>query len=208
MNRLILGSLALFSVSLAHAEGAYLGADVGYAWVDTGAKDTAQALANLAGETVSYKDDGGAVLGRLFLGYNFNENVGIELGYFQSGSVDVDYRSANGQANENYKAKGGDLSLLLRPSVSSGLNGLFLRAGGHYSKVDGKASLAYDDGVTAATYTANGWESGTGFLVGAGYDFKLDKSTNARISYTYMDRLGGVSNADANVLTFGINAGF
>lgn len=208
MKRLIIGSVMFFLVSLAHSEGAYLGADVGYGWVDTNAKDTAQTLANLSGETVSYKDDEGAVLGRLFLGYNFNENVGVELGYFGSGSVDVDYRSANGQANENAKVRGVDLSLMLRPSVSSGLNGLFLRAGGHYSKIDGNASLAYNDGTNAATYSASGSESGTGFLVGAGYDFNLDKNINARVSYTYLDSLGSVSNADVNVLTFGLNTNF
>jgi opacity protein-like surface antigen len=188
--------------------GMYGGIDIGYGRVNTGAADTAQALANLAGETVTYSYDKGVGVGRIFLGYTINENIATEIAFFSSTKLNVNYSSAHGVANENAKASGGDISVLLRPSVSTGLNNAFLRLGAQYSKVDGSASLTYTSGGTTTIYTANGSDTGTGFLIGAGYDAPINKNTSARISYTYMDNLGGLSGANVNLLSAGLKFDF
>ena len=188
--------------------GIYGGIDIGYGRVNTGAADTAQALANLAGETVTYSYDKGVGVGRIFLGYTINENISTEIAYFTSTKLDVNYSSAHGVANENAKANGGDISVLLRPSASTGLNNAFLRLGAQYSKVDGSASLAYTSDGTTTIYTANGNETGTGFLIGAGYDAPINKNTSARVSYTYIDNLGGISGANVNLFSAGLKFDF
>ena len=98
--------------------------------------------------------------------------------------------------------------MLLRPSISSGLNNAFLRLGAQYSKVDGSASLTYTSGGTTTIYTANGNDKGAGFLIGAGYDAPINKNTSARVSYTYMDNLGGLSGANVNLFSAGLKFDF
>lgn len=188
--------------------GVYGGVDVGYGRVETDAAEVAQALSAAAGETVTYSYDKGVGVGRIYLGYMVNENIATEIGYFASTKLDVNYSSAHGLANENAKASGGDISILLRPSVSTGLNNAFLRLGAQYSKVDASANLAYNDGFTSATYSAQGSYTGAGFLVGAGYDAPIDKNMSARVSYTYIDRLGGWSGANVNLLSAGLKVDF
>lgn len=190
------------------AGGVYGGIDIGYGLVKTDAAETAQELANLAGETVTYSYDKGVGVGRIYLGYTINENFATEIGYFGSSKLNVNYSSAHGIANENAKARGADISILLRPSASTGLNNAFLRLGAQYSKVDGSANLSYNDGVTITTYSATGNATGTGFLIGAGYDTPIDKNMSARVSYTYIDRLGGMSGANVNLFSAGLKVDF
>jgi opacity protein-like surface antigen len=85
-------------------------------------------------------------------------------------------------------------SFLLRPSVSTGLNGLFFRAGGHWDKAESDVSAS----ANGASATGNYWVSGTGFLAGAGYDVNVDKNLTGRVSYTYYDSVAG-TDAYANV---------
>ena len=202
-----LGSSSAFAAD-ATAGGVYGGIELGYGLIKTDAAETAQELANLAGETVTYTYDKGVGVGRIYLGYTINENVATEIGYFGSGKLNVNYSSAHGIANENAKARGADISILLRPSTSTGLNNAFLRLGAQYSKVDGSANLSYNDGVTITTYSATGNATGTGFLIGAGYDTPIDKNMSARVSYTYIDRLGGMSGANVNLFSAGLKVDF
>ncbi len=128
----------------------------------------------------------GSAVGRLFGGYNINENFALELGVnrmatFQYYGIDVD----------NW---GIDYSLLLRPNISSGLNGLFVRGGGHWSDTSASA---------CGVYCASVSKSGSGFMAGVGYDAKLNESMSARISYTYKDSLSGLE-ADGHVGSVGI----
>ena len=204
----LVSSTAFGADSNKPTSGIYGGVDVGYSKVETGAAETAQILANLAGETVTYSYDTGTGVGRIYLGSAVNENIAAEIGYFGSTTVDVKYSSAHGLANESVKAKGVDISILLRPSVSTGLNNAFIRLVAQYSKVDGGANLAYINGGTTVTYSAQGSASGTGFLVGVGYDAPIDKNMSARVSYTYIDSLGGLSDANVNLFSAGLKVDF
>jgi opacity protein-like surface antigen len=207
MKKLLIAATLATLPMLALAEGPYGGADIGYARVDTKAPETAQYLANLAGETVSYTYDRAAVVGRAFAGYQFNENIALEAGYFSTGDLSNKYTSASGAATEDYRGRGGDLSFLLRPSVTSGMNNAFLRLGGHYSEVDGDASVRFSTTTYSLTGSGNANQTGTGFLVGAGYDLPIDKNIAGRFGYSFYNQLGGLSGADAHVLTVGLKFG-
>ena len=96
---------------------------------------------------------------------------------------------------QNVYGYNSDISFLLRPSKSTGLNGLFVRLGGHYD-------LAR---VTYSSFYANGWAAkwGGGALIGLGYDVDLNDNFSTRISYSYLDNVAG-SNYNANEGSIGL----
>ena len=111
--------LAVLSIATLNAaensnlgQGGYLGLEAGYAKLEN--------------------SNNGVGLGRLFAGYNFNENLGLELGGYRTSNTDYYYPGATFRVY----AYGTDASLMLRPSISSGLHGLFIRAGGHYDQIN------------------------------------------------------------------------
>ena len=175
MKKLLIVSLMSFISTNVLGAGvdSYVGVEAGYmnVKVDGGGSD-------------------GSGLGRLFGGYNFNENIALELGAYRMATYE--YRS--GVINANVDNWGIDYSLLLRPNKSTGLNGLFVRAGGHWS----------DTSVDACGFScASANQSGSGFMAGAGYDAKFNEAMAARISYTYRNSLSSLE-ADGNVGSVGI----
>lgn len=125
-------------------------------------------------------------VGRLFSGYRFNENASLEAGLYRSGDI-------NGNGYSVY-LWGFDGSLLLRPSISSGLNGLFGRIGLH------------QDYAHVSSYSnPRGWDQqwGGGGLIGLGYDLNFNKDLSARVSYTYLGNVAG-SGYGLNQGTFGL----
>jgi opacity protein-like surface antigen len=175
MKELLIASLMVLisTNTFAESKNSYAGVEAGYmnVKVDGGGSD-------------------GSGLGRVFGGYNFNESVGIELGAYRMATYE--YRSS--VINANVDNWGIDYSLLLRPSKSSGLNGLFVRAGGHWS----------DTSIDACAFScASANQSGSGFLAGAGYDAKFNDTMSARIAYTYRDSLSSLE-ADGHTGTAGI----
>lgn len=152
--------------------GPYIGAEAGYAKLQS--------------------SDGGVAVGRFFGGYNVNENVGLELGAFRTADVDYIYPTATVSVH----AYGVDASVLLRPSVSTGLNGLFARVGAHYDDVNASATNGR---------WADKW--GGGFMLGAGYDLKINDNLSARVSYSYLDNVAG-SDYSANVGNLGLQYKF
>ncbi len=142
-----------------------------------------------AGYVKLQNTDGGVAIGRIFAGYKINENVGIELGAYRTANTDYYFLGATIRAY----AYGYDTSLILRPNVSTGMNGLFLRLGGHYDRVN------YD--CYGYCYNAAQW--GSGALAGIGYDGKFSDSVSGRISYTYYDNVAGTSDS-VNTVSLGL----
>lgn len=167
------------------------GIDIGFGYVDIGAKDTAQTIANLAGSTVTYTYDSGAFAGRFYIDYGITDQLLIEAGYFQSGNIDAKYTLSGVTVTESYSVNGFDLSAVIKPSDQ----GIFFKGGFHSSDIQGNASIR----ISGTTYAAKATASGTGYLVGAGYDF----SENYRIGYTYYSNIGGDSNADVGLAYIG-----
>lgn len=179
----------------------YFGIEGGYTFADMKAKETAQTLADLSGSTVTYTYDKATPSLRLFAGFNLNKNFSAELGYFQTSSLDATYTITGASASESYTASGADLSLVWRPAET----GFFLKAGVHASKLKGEASIT----IGGITYDIAGdSKSGSGALVGLGYEQGIDKNLKWKIGYTFYDSIGGISSADAGTVYLGISSSF
>ena len=184
-------TLFISSLSLAKEGETHLGVDFGWGFLDIGADQTAQNIANLSGSTVTYSADEATWVGRGYFDYGITDDLYGEIGYFFSGELNAKYTLSGVTATEAYSANGLDFAIGFKNSDS----GLFFKAGGHSSEVDGKASIT----ISGTTYAANAAASGTGFLFGGGIDFE----DNTRIGYTYYSNLGGLTDADVGLIYIG-----
>ena len=201
MKKILLASLLALPVMAIAADnqGPYVGLELGYTRIDDAAQQTANDLVGALGGSATVRSDTGMAIGKVFAGYQFTENFSAEIGAYRTSDFDM---SASGitrgaaayTATSTTNVYGVEGSFLLRPSVSTGLNGLFLRAGGHWDKAESDVSAS----ANGASATGNYWVSGTGFLAGAGYDVNVDKNLTGRVSYTYYDSVAG-TDAYANV---------
>lgn len=192
MKKFIILICLLIPSSLLAKEGeSHFGIDFGYGFLDIGADQTAQNIANLSGSTVTYTADEATWVGRGYYDYGITDNFYGEIGYFFSGELNAKYNLSGASATEAYSANGIDFAAGIRDDES----GLFFKVGGHSSEVDGKASIT----ISGTTYAANAAASGTGFLIGGGIDFK----DNSRFGYTYYSNLGGLTDADVGLIYYG-----
>ena len=168
------------------------GIDAGYAFADIGAQNTAQAIANLTGSTTTYTYDEATWMVRPFISYGFTKDVSGEFGFFYSGDLDANYRTASGlTASESYKAYGFDAA-----GVYTWPGGFFAKAGLHYSQVDGNANVRLSDGRSAS---ASGYSYGVNGLAGIGYE----SAGGFRVGYTYYNDIGNLKDADFGMLYVG-----
>jgi len=183
--------------------GAYAGAELGYSRVENEAQTTANTLVNALGGSVIVTQDTGVAIGRLFAGYNINENVAVELGYMQTGDVTqhaagIARNSVAYTGSMNVSVSGVDYAVLVRPSVASGWNGLFAKFGGHYLEESGDVTL-----TGTSTVSVSQSVKGSGFLVGFGYQAPVADRIDFRATYTYYDSVAG-GNGYANVVSVGL----
>jgi hypothetical protein len=173
-----------------------VGVEGGYAFVDIGAPNTAQTLANLSGSTVTYTYDKADLYSRIFMGYDITEQMTAEVGYFASADLNATYRISGASVTEAYSARGLDFSIIYKPVET----GFFGRIGMHSSEISGAASLT----IGGTTYAAQASKSGTGYLLGGGYEAAMGGGLAWRASFTYLDSLGGLSGADASLYSISI----
>ena len=199
MKKLIIGIFALVlfqSQSLKAEEGKFrIGVEAGYAYADLGADKTAQELANLAGTTVTYTYDKADLMGRIYGQYGINETLSAEVGYFNSAPLDATYTISGASAKESYDVSGFDLSAVYQAD-----GGIYGKAGIHNSEINGAASVT----IGGTTYAAGATASGTGFLVGGGYEGKIDSNMSWTVGITYYDSVGGVSGSDVTFVAAGL----
>ena len=178
----------------------YFGVDVGYAFVDLKAEDTAQTIANLSGSTVVYEEDQAAGYMRFYFGYAIGNNIDMQAGYFNTSSISATYKIGSNSATESYEASGFDASLKLRPDVDAGFYG---KLGAHYSELSGLATIT----IGGTTYDIGSQKSsGTGLMYGFGYDFgKNEDGSGWKIGYDFYDGIGGLSGADFGLMYAGYN---
>jgi hypothetical protein len=186
----------------------YVGAEYGsFQFKDQ--SSVATALVGAVGGTASSTQDTGMGVGRFFGGIAITENFGAELGYIYSGSANATFSgvSRTGVAysgSATQKAYGLDYSAIIRPSISTGLNGMFVRVGGHSLSVESSVSIATGgaSGVGSAT------TSGTGSLIGIGYDGAFNNKLGYRLAYTSYNGVAGASGNDVSLFSLGIIAKF
>ena len=182
-----------FSTSLAADDGVYFTLSGGLATVDIGdsAGQTAQTIANAAGQTVNYEYDKATWALRLAVGLPVTGNISVEGGYFMTGDIDVKYSLPSASAEENYSASGIDIVGKYTTD-----NGLFLKAGAHRSEVTAKGTItiggtAYNVGSVSA--------SGSGLVIGIGFE------SDGRIyGYDMYQDIAGFSGNDVGYIYYGI----
>lgn len=194
--------------SFAQEAKGYIGAEYGAIRFNNTTSLASGLVAAVGGSASSVQDTGMGV-GRFFGGLVINENISAELGYVLTGNANASFSgvsrtSVSYSGTATQKASGFDYSALIRPSVSTGLNGLFFRVGGH--------SMTIDTSVTLLTGTsvgvASGKTSGTGSLYGLGYDIELNNKSNIRLGYTAYNSVAGSSGSDVTAFTVGFVAKF
>ena len=89
-----------------------------------------------------------------------------------------------------------DYSVLLRPSISTGFNNLYVRLGGTWAK---------ENVSTSGTNVSGGnWNTtGSGYLYGLGYDQPIDKTFDARFQINRLQNIAGQSSDRATVFSVG-----
>jgi hypothetical protein len=186
----------LAALSLSANADTYGGIEGGFASVKTNAQATAQTIANLSGSAVTYTYDKGVYVGRAYISRDLDDKIAIEVGGFVSSAATNTYVLSGASALEDYSATGLDVSTVFKLADT----GIFTKAGFHYSQASGSTSVS----IGGATYAAKGDSSGAGLLVGIGYQAKLSEDTYWRTTYSYYDRIGGLSGVNINLLTIGI----
>ena len=191
----------------AKTTGAYAGAELGYSRVKNDSQELANGLVSEVGGSVIVTQDTGVAIGRLFAGYNVNENFAVELGYLHTADINLSAAGVAGNsvaytATADASVKGVDYAVLIRPSTSTGLNGLFAKVGGHSLKASTDYSLT---GTSTVSFRDS--VKGSGVLLGFGYQASISNNIDARATYTYYDNVAG-EDGHANVFSLGILAKF
>jgi hypothetical protein len=202
---LSLGANGVFAQSSGFKPGFYAGAEFGYASVKDESSDIASSLRSVLGGTATASQSTSLYDGRAFVGYKIIEHVDLEVGYSQSSNVNFNASGSTSGGNAysvsgDVSMSGVDYSLLLRPSISSGFNKLFLRAGGTY--LTQKININASANGNRASGTTN--TSGSGYLLGLGYDLPISKDIDVRAAYTYVGNIAGESNNYSNRFSIGI----
>jgi hypothetical protein len=183
--------LSIFCSKLV-ADEITFGVDVGYGFLDIGADETAQTIANLSGSTVTASYDTGAFFGRIYGDYKIADSTYIDVGLFMTGDVTAKYTLSGATVSESYSANGIDVSAVLKENEKEGF---FVKGGIHSSTIDGNANIT----ISGTTYAAQATASGTGFVFGAGYD----GDNNSRAGVSLYSNLGGDSAADIWLFYYG-----
>jgi len=170
---------------------------LGFADVSSYAAATAQLGANALGQTVYYSYDRATWAGRVGGGYEISNNVSLELGYFMTGDIDIKYSIASGVAvEEAFSASGLDFAVKYDFDDS----GIFVKAGMHSSDLGNSASLTLN-GTTYASASIS--SSGTGTLIGAGFESKASNGDVTFFGYDLYKDVGNVTGADFGYLYYG-----
>lgn len=198
----LIGAAASFGVSAqTFTPQFYAGAELGYAALENNAQKFANALVATNGGSASVTQNSGIAVGRIFGGYKVLENVDLELGAAQTSNVNYNF-AARGGGGAAYSGTTSvsvmvlDYSALLRPSISTGLNNLYVRLGGTWAKETVSTSGANVSG-------GSGSYSGSGYLYGLGYDLPIDKTFNARFQVNRLQNIAGQSSETATVFSVG-----
>ena len=154
---------------------------------------------------------------RAFLAYNLNENFSLELGYFGTGnlsrkeSIVIKQDAKNTTLSEGkINASGADLSVVYK--FTEGVPGLFLKAGITRSKLERTTNIVVKNINTGMQSTLSSQEhdnsaTGTGYLLGLGYEMALSNNLYGRIAFTSYQRLCGENNSIGN-FTLGLRYSF
>ena len=203
MKKILTAAAIATTAFAAQAQGFYLGAGVGFNKVDNELNKFNTEMVSVLGGSIASTQETSVRNLRLVGGYKVNENVAVELGYINTSKWDLNFSGTTGRSvaysgNGNVSFSGFDISAVLRPSVASGYNNFFATVGVH----NYKAKVGVNFAVSGTNYASTESQSGTGVMFGAGYDWKIDKDLDLRVSVTRINKLAGESGS--NTTNYGV----
>ncbi|MCP1573458.1 opacity protein-like surface antigen [Herbaspirillum rubrisubalbicans] len=150
------------------------------------------------------KNDAGMV--RLGIGYQFNPNFSLEAGYFRIGETSVEYKDTF--TRDGSKARINGFDLIASYKFTGGLPGLYVKGGLTQATVTEDGYNEFRDLGRVSVTNSRETSSGTGYLLGVGYEYDLTKSFSINGGYTRYQSLAGHSNADVNFFSAGLKYRF
>ncbi len=183
----------------------YAGVDLGYSTVKDSSQSLANTLVSTVGGAATVIQDTSAFAGRFFAGYKITENIDVEIGYLRTNNIGVNFNGVTSGAiaytgSATLTVSGFDYAALIRPSLNSGYNNVYLRIGG--TNLDSKTSVAIN-GTSLSEST-----SGMGIQYGIGYENEISPDLKSRIAFTRYDKISGISGNYSNVFSVGIFKNF
>lgn len=198
MKKLIL-LVSLFTSASLQAQQAfqpnwYGGVGAGWTRAKDESSDLAKSLVQTVGGTATVTQSSSNVFqGRIFGGLQISPGISLELGYIKQSAVDFNvagvagslygYRPYAATISSNFS--GLDYSLLWY------LDDSFFRLGGHSTKRTDEFNNAFST-LTETT-------SGTGLILGLGFDEDIGENSRLRAEFTRLNNLAGISESYANV---------
>jgi|APCry1669189733_1035249.scaffolds.fasta_scaffold20842_2 hypothetical protein len=143
--------------------------------------------------------------GRIFFGKHLSENWGFETGYFYTSPLTINYRgvtghgvSWTGQTSNSIGAI--DLMATLRGSSGTFFENYFVKYGIQDANLNQTNSIS----AGGSTATANFNKSGVGSVFAFGYDRQLFGNFDGRLTYTYMNNIGGQTGLTSYIVNAGL----
>lgn len=211
MKKILAIAAASFFVVGVHADQgkAYFGGEFGVAKLEDYTGQLASGLVSAVGGAATATQDSSISTFKVLGGYKYTENFDLEAGYFQSGTANLRFNGVSRNAvaylgNATMKLSGFEYAANVRPSIASGWNNLYLRVGGHNSKLETSVSVT----ANAVSASSSKTYSGSGTLYGLGYDQKLNETTNIRYSAVKYNKIGGESDTGGTFYSIGLVKNF
>ncbi|MGO0789038.1 porin family protein [Herbaspirillum seropedicae] len=183
---MLLASTAASAQAVKAERGFYVGLEGGAARYD---------IDVVRSRNVTEKNDAGML--RLGGGYQLSPNFSLEAGYFRIGDTTLDYADAHTREHAKANVSGFDLTAAYR--FSEGLPGVYVKGGLIQSTVKETARSETRDLNNISIDTVQVSASGTGYLLGVGYEYDLARSVSIGGGYTRLENLGGRSNIAVNL---------
>ena len=209
---------ALASGGAAHAsdmlpKGWMFGVDAGSSRVEFVTSTAVTQLATLVGGTSTATQDNGINVLRYYGGYKFNSIVSLEVGGTVSDQSVVNFSGSIPPAGARTTVTtysgagrvaraGSDVALVFRLPNNVLPGQPFVRVATNYLKTE-VALPASAAGLTPVNATS--YESGRGTSLGMGLELPIQKGLALRVSADRLNKISGVTESKASLLTLGIS---
>ena len=209
---------ALGVTGVAHAsdmlpKGWLFGVDAGASKVEFVTSAAVTQLAKIVGGTATATQDNGINVLRYYGGYKFNPYVSVEVGGTVSDQSVVNYSGSIPPAGSvtttttysgagRVARSGSDMAVVLRLPNSVIPGQPFVRVATNYLKTE-VALPATANGLTPVQAATS--QSGRGTSLGVGLDLTIQKGLSVRVAADRLNKISGVTESKASLLTLGIS---
>lgn len=129
---------------------------------------------------------------RIFGGYQFHPNIGVELGYADLGKAKASASGPGGSASAEEKFTAWDLVAVGSYPIGTGFS-VFGKLGLYYGKAEATVNVNLPGFFSG---TGSDSETGTDFTYGLGAGFDFNKNFGARIEWQRYNGFSDASNLD------------